>query len=189
MKDVLTILLLLCTFAVCMFPWPESFASEYKSNFTHIPAVEKYPIRAGTWQRTPTVIICEYAPVKRNQINKAVQFWSDLGHSFFRTQYKHDPLNKCRSTQPVGYITVHLVHQDLKLDPDSLAETHFFVNNETNEIEWATIYMRSTIPETVLEHELGHALGYLHYNKINHLMNSKWTQGGWDTEGLQETRR
>ena len=45
------------------------------------------------------------------------------------------------------------------------------------------------IIETVLEHELGHALGYLHFNKINHVMNSKWTQGGWDTDGLERKQR
>ena len=66
-----------------------------------------------------------------------------------------------------------------------LQANNFFVDNDTNKIEWATIYMRSDIKETVLEHEIGHALGYLHYNKINHLMNSKWTQGGWDSDGLK----
>jgi len=168
---------------------PSGLASDYKSNFTRIPAVEGIPVQAGTWHRTPTVVVCMYAPVERDQADKAVKFWSRLGHHFFQTQYKYDPLNKCLSKEPVGYITVHLVHQDLNLNADSLAETHFFVNDETRHIEWAIIYMRSEIKETVLEHEIGHALGYLHYNKINHLMNSKWTQGGWDKNGLVNKRQ
>lgn len=49
--------------------------------------------------------------------------------------------------------------------------------------------MRKDVRETVLEHELGHALGFLHYNKINHIMNEKWAQGGWDKEGLESQPR
>ncbi len=74
------------------------------------------------------------------------------------------------------------------MEESSLAQTHFFVDNATNQIDYAIIYLRTDIRETVLEHELGHALGFLHFNKINHLMNEKWTMGGWDTEGLQKAR-
>ena len=163
---------------------PEATASNYVSNFERIPAVENRPPRVATWRRTPTVVVCEYAPIEKDQVLKAVKLWENLGHKFFSTQYKYDPLNKCRTKTPVGYIIVHLVSQDAKLDESSLAETHFFVNNDHNEIEWAIIYLRNDVRETVLEHEIGHALGFLHFNKINHLMNSKWTQGGWDSDGL-----
>ena len=165
---------------------PTSVASEYRSNYEKIPAVNKFPIQVGKWARTPTVIVCTHTPVSETQIKSSVAFWKRLGHRFFRTQYKYDPLNKCLEHSPLGYIVIHLVSQDIKLAPTALAETHFFVDNDTGEISWAIIYVRSTIPETVLEHELGHALGYLHYDKINHLMNSKWTQGGWDTDGLKK---
>jgi len=165
-------------------------ASEYRSSFTVIPAVNRSPIRVATWKTTPIVIVCEYAPISEVQINNAVTFWKKLGHRFYRTQYKHDPLDKCDQKTPVGYIMVRLVTQNIRLDPDSLAITHFYVDNSTKKIEWANVYiMESNLRETVLEHEIGHALGFLHYNKINHLMNSIWTQGGWDTEGLRKTHQ
>ena len=166
-----------------------AIASDYVSNFERIPAIRDRPPQVAEWKRTPTIIVCEHAPVKEENISKAVKMWENLGYNFFSTQYKHDPLNKCRSETPVGYILVHLVTQGLKLDEDSLAETHFYVDNDHNEIEWAIIYMRSETRDTVLEHEIGHALGFLHFNKINHLMNSKWTQGGWDTNGLARQHR
>jgi len=166
-----------------------AIASEYQSNFTYIPAVENGPARVATWKRTPTVIVCEHAPVNEAQIKKAVKLWTDLDHKFFKTQYKYDPLNKCISKAPQGYIIIHLVSSDVKMDDSDLAETHFYVNNDTKEVDWAIIYMRATIKETVLEHELGHALGYLHYNKLDHLMNSKWMYGGWDKSGLANKRR
>ena len=159
-------------------------AFEYKANFDKIPAINDWSVQVATWKRTPTVIICDSAPLTKADANKAVKFWQNLGHRFFRTQYKYDPMDKCNQATPVGYITVHLATQDSKLGPDVLAETHFFIDNDHNEVEWAIIYMKKDIKETVLEHELGHALGFLHYNKINHLMNPKWLLGGWDTEGL-----
>ena len=162
-------------------------AGDYISNFERIPAAENRPPKVARWKRTPTIIVCDYAPVARSDIIKAVKFWENLGYRFFTTQYKYDPLNKCKETTPVGYIIVHLVHQDNKMDDDDLAQTHFFVDNDHNEIEWAIIYMKSDIRETVLEHEIGHALGFLHFDKINHLMNSKWTQGGWDINGLERS--
>ena len=162
-----------------------SDASEYHSNYEKIPAVNKTPVQVGKWSLTPTVIVCEYAPVTETQIDAAVSFWKKLGHRFYSTQFKHDPLRKCLEPNPMGYIVVHLVKQGIKMEPSSLAETHFYVDNDSGKISWAIIYVRNDLRETVLEHEIGHALGFLHHNKINHLMNSKWTQGGWDTDGLK----
>jgi len=164
-------------------------ATDYEGNVERIYAVDGYPPHAAEWKRTPTVVVCEYAPVSQAQIKKAVKFWKALGHRFFRTQYKYDPANKCNDANPLGYIVIHLVTLGIRLDDNNLAETHFFINNDTNEVDWAIIYIRPELKETVLEHELGHALGYLHHNKINHIMNSKWTQGGWDNDGLERKRQ
>ena len=155
---------------------------------TRVPAVQNVPPRVATWKRTPTIVVCEHAPVTQGAVKKAVKLWEDLGFNFFTTQYKYDPLNKCKSGTPVGYIVIHLVDTKIKMAEDDLAETHFFVNNDHSEIEWARIYLKPDVQETVLEHELGHALGYLHFNRINHLMNSRWAQGGWDTKGLERSR-
>jgi hypothetical protein len=174
--------------SVCTLTTP-AVASDYVANFERIPLVENRPPQVGAWKLTPTVLVCEHAPVNKKQIKNAVDFWKSLGYRFFRTQYKYDPLNKCLSDAPIGYITIHLVAQGIKMDDSALAQTHFYVNNTTNEIEWAIIYMRADIRETVLEHELGHALGFLHYNMINHLMNQKWAMGGWDKDGLENKRR
>lgn len=174
--------------AVCLllFMATDVRGSDYKSNFDKIPSISDRPIRVATWKRTPTVIVCANAPVKEAPVKKAVKFWEDLGHHFFTTQYNHDPLNKCRQSDPVGYIIIRLITQEIKLGEDSLAVTHFYVDNDTRQVDWAIIYLKNDIRDTVLEHEIGHALGYLHFNKINHLMNSKWIQGGWDTVGLHQ---
>ena len=178
-------ILFVAAFIVSITSIETATASDYRSNFERVQATHNRPPTAGTWKRTPTVVVCEYAPVPQNAVLKAVKLWKNLGHKFFTTQYKYDPLGKCNQTNPVGYILVRLVTQDLKLDPDELAETHFYVDNDHQEVLWAVIYIKPELRETVLEHELGHALGFLHFNHLNHLMNAKWVQGGWDTSGLE----
>jgi len=175
-------------FSVCTLPGSAG-ASDYVANFERIPLVDDRPPQVASWSLTPTVIVCEYAPLSAAQIDSAVAFWKKLGYRFFNTQYKHDPLNKCLSKSPVGYIVIHLVSQGIKMEDSALAQTHFYVDNQTATIDWAIIYMKADVEETVLEHELGHALGFLHYNKINHLMNQKWTMGGWDSDGLRKKHK
>jgi len=43
--------------------------------------------------------------------------------------------------------------------------------------------------ERVVEHELGHALGWDHCNKRHHLMHSIHDLGGWDTSGLRNKQK
>ena len=188
-------LVICCVAYVFLFGWSVCIlaepviASEYISNYDTIRAVQKMPLRAGTWKKTPTVIVCEYAPISETQVKSAVGFWKSLGHRFFRTQYKYDPLEKCKSSKPVGYIIIHLETLGIPMHPAAAAETHFFVNNDTNAVEWAIIYVRNDTRATVLEHEIGHALGYLHYDKPGHLMNSMLAKGGWKTDGLEKSQR
>jgi hypothetical protein len=176
------------TWSVGMLAQPAN-ASDYMSNFQRIPAVENRPPQVGHWDHTPTIIVCEYAPISETQIRSAVSFWERMGYSFHSTQYKNDPLEKCTNKNPKGYIIIHLVSNGIRIGETSLAQTHFYVDNHTKVIDWAKIYMRADIRETVLEHEIGHALGFLHYNRINHLMNEKWMMGGWDKNGLENKHR
>ena len=194
MSDTIRIALGALIYVVCFglsIVWlsEPATAGPYISNYDRIPLVNDKPPQVAKWGLTPTVIVCEHAPVTKSQVDKAVRFWKELGYRFYNTQYKHDPLNKCLSENPKGYIIIHLVTLGVKMEETALAQTHFFIDNATSQVEYAVIYLRPDVRETVLEHELGHALGFLHFNKINHLMNEKWMMGGWDTEGLRKARR
>jgi|ETNvirnome_2_300_1030623.scaffolds.fasta_scaffold21375_1 hypothetical protein len=167
-----------------------SRASEFESNFDTIPAVQKSPPRVGFWLKPPQVVVCMDAPISQIQLNSALSLWTRLGYKFGQTHYKStDVHTACTMDTPAGYIVINLVPRETSINPTSLAETRFFVNNNTNEIEWATINMRPDVRPMVLEHEIGHAMGFLHYDTASHLMHSKWALTGWGTEGLIETRR
>ena len=161
-------------------------ASEYSSNYEKIPAVERTPPKVAGWLYTPTVLVCENAPVDSIRTRSSVVFWQNLGYDFYKTLYKKDPLNKCTSAAPLGFIVIKLVSQDILINMKNttLAQTQFYVNNGTGKREWAIIYLRRDPQGRVLEHEIGHALGFLHYNKIGHLMHEAIPSGGWGIEGL-----
>ena len=48
-----------------------SQASNFVSNFETLPAVEKMPPKVATWKYTPTVIVCDYAPVEKKEIENS----------------------------------------------------------------------------------------------------------------------
>jgi len=165
-----------------------AYTSDYITNYKRTPAIQNLPPQIAEWKSTPTVLICEHAPIDEVRVRSAVAFWQRLGYKILHLQSPIMEPSPCDQKKPTGYVTIHLITDGIPIPPTSLAETRFYVDNNTNEIEWATIYLRADVKKTVLEHELGHALGFLHFNKINHLMNEMWEMGGWDTDGLERKR-
>ena len=69
---------ILIAFSICSLSTP-SGASDYISNHIRVPATYNTPPKVGAWFRTPTVIVCEHAPISKTQINSATAFWERLG--------------------------------------------------------------------------------------------------------------
>ena len=46
-------------------------ASDFNSNYDRIPLIHNAPPQVANWSLTPTVIVCEHAPVNQRQIIKA----------------------------------------------------------------------------------------------------------------------
>jgi hypothetical protein len=145
------------------------------------------PPRIGRWKYIPIVVVCQGAPIDPAAIEAAIRWWKDRGHPFFGTVLSDDPLNKCTAEIPEGFITIKVGHQRMFTEDDDLAETHFNVDDETKEISWAKVYLLGAPLERVLEHELGHALGFMHTKEIGHLMHRTWLRGGWNDRGLAST--
>jgi predicted Zn-dependent protease len=146
----------------------------------------KSPQKIGTWKYTPSVIICEGAPTNKKDIDKAIAWWKNRGYRFYETIGEEDPLGKCQSEFPEGFIVVKIGTQKMFTNNEDLAQTHFNVDDSTKQISWAKIYLRSSPMERVLEHEIGHALGFLHSDNPGHLMYRQWIRGGWGDKGLRQ---
>jgi len=186
---VVLVLTLLSLFSAVQEAW----SSEVSSNYQSMPAFHKMPPLVAKWDRPPDIIICETAPVEEWQVRSALAFWGRQNFKFGIIEYKRTTdtsATACVSTAPVGYIVIHLAPKppapNSSEKPTTLAQTHFYVDNDTKKIRWAIIKLHTAPIERVLEHEIGHALGFLHYNKAGHLMHESQPLGGWDTDGLQK---
>ena len=170
-------------------------ASSYSSPFVidglkHID-VKGGLIQAGQWKQTPTVVICQHSPASRKQVETAMMWWARRGYEFNPLVSIEDDRSQeiCNSPNPVGYILIRLVTQVILSELESdLGVTHFYVDNLTQDVNFGIIYLPNHIEKRVIEHELGHALGWMHTDEIGHLMHSKWIRGGWKDTGLKIDR-
>tara|TARA_E500000331_G_C17079631_1_gene636324 strand:- start:33 stop:308 length:276 start_codon:yes stop_codon:yes gene_type:complete len=71
---------------------------------------------------------------------------------------------------------------------DKMAATRVYTSKLTGEILKAKIYVipKMAMRERVIEHEIGHALGWQHYNHKNHIMHPNWWYGGHNSYGLNK---
>ena len=99
-------------------------------------------------------------------------------HEFYKVSYF--------SQKPYQKIAIVLPEQGV-ID-DKMAATRIYTSKFTGEIIKAKIYVlpRTGQKERVLEHEMGHALGWQHYNRKNHIMHPNWWFGGHSSYGLQK---
>jgi len=157
------------------------------------PAAPVPSLLAG-WQEAPTVVVCDEAPISVQVLQKATDWWASLGHPFQQLRYKEpEPsggrISPCSLNEPVGSIVIRRLSPQEWLAADSRAKTLVSVSDHSGEIQWARIALQDDVAPRVLEHELGHALGYLHVDQPSHLMHSSYASSGWGLSGLSLAER
>ncbi len=146
------------------------------------------PIQNAEWKVEPTIIICASAPVKLSRIEEAAKFWRDLGYNIGETvTAPPDDFSCIRDIVLSGEILINLAGQDFLMS-EHLAVTRTWVHTDSNQILKAKIEIMSGWgdSERIVEHELGHALGWRDYNQTGHIMHSEWSMGGHRTKGLEK---
>jgi len=144
------------------------------------------PVRQASWALPPDVIVCHDAPVKEGRVQQAVAFWRNLGYDIGTvTMAEKDDFACARDLVLYGEIMVKLIGQDFQIGKH-LATTQTWFNAESKTIFKAKIQIMNGwgSTERILEHELGHALGWRDYNQTGHIMNTNWSMGGYRTKGL-----
>jgi hypothetical protein len=135
----------------------------------------------------PTIIICGRSLVSETRVRKAVGTWEKLGYSFADVLYKDDD-DECIESEEYGVIVITKPNEDF--DHKYLATTKRFAIklDEQDYIIHSKIYISSkeTKKERVLEHEIGHAIGWDHFNTKYHLMHENWNEGGHTISGINK---
>jgi hypothetical protein len=147
----------------------------------------------GKWTAIPNVIVCKDSPATLQAIEKAAKWWRARGHWFnIMDLDQHDWAKKiCENvwdSWPSGHIVITELTEDMEKEKHDIGLTYVGKIPETNEMRWAKIFfVKGKIAKNprIIEHELGHALGYRHLPTEGHMMHPVIPDGGWDDTLLQ----
>ncbi len=117
-------------------------------------------LRVAKWTTvTPQVVICNALPIETEVVQKAVNYWRFRGERIGSIRRK-----SCADEPLPGEIAIYRGDQ---LPEEHAGEAFRFIKNENippkiQEITRASIYIqeRFSDSEILLQHELGHALGF-----------------------------
>lgn len=144
-----------------------------------IYAKPSVPEQKAAFESDPLVIICDDSQYSLQEVYLALEFWEKLGYKFV------DVIDKfpCDDGIIDGAITIQLADQDF--DDTNLAVTKVLIDEDSQKITAARIQVFE-VKDRVLEHELGHALGWEHYTVNGHIMNPARSNGGLNAFGMEK---
>ena len=142
--------------------------------------------KKANWKDPPNIIICDGTKISKTRIKNAIAFWERLGYSFgeiFEFPCPYD-------IQYHG--AVYIMEPSNKFNFILLANTHTAYAefpDERKEIigSWIEIPNNNITRSRILEHEIGHSLGFQHTIERYHIMNKEFSKGGTMTTGLNSS--
>lgn len=122
------------------------------------------------WNSDPVIVNCIGDELYESTIKNAIEYWDQKGNKILFYEYQKIE-SICDSKEALdGFII--LKKEESNLSEGVLAST-YRNSNGYFKIKSAIIYFEKDTYNyyLLLEHELGHAFGYSHKNKIGHVMN------------------
>jgi len=143
------------------------------------------PQQTAKWKEAPRIRVCASTEAPILRVQKAVKYWEMLGYKFDGVFVDH----RINCLEPHhGEIIITLPESDF--NNERIASTRLYTEKITGNIAKVKIfiYPRSVKKDRVLEHEIGHALGWKHHKQKFHIMHPNWLEGGTDHSGLRKSR-
>jgi len=144
---------------------------------------------SGYWLYAPNIKICPGVGVTKSRVKQALAFWENVGYSFGTITVIENNGLPCESGW--GEIAFRVPTQQeittaLHNNQLGVAKTH--IDRSTYHIISADIYFQhrtASHTQRIVEHELGHALGWKHHDRASHIMHSSLSQGGESKIGME----
>lgn len=128
------------------------------------------------WNSPPSVVNCSTSPYTQEEVEKALQYWKDLNYKFSQV---HNNLN-CEVYRVANSITIDASSRPLGEDVFAITAVGSFSENDIYKADIQVLVKE----ERVLEHEIGHSLGWGHSSIRGNMMHPDIKNGGWNSEGL-----
>ena len=143
------------------------------------------PAQKATWKAPPRVRVCAATEIGVHRIETALKYWEMLGYDFDGVSMDH---SLTCGTPRHGEIIVTLPQGEI--NPSHIAATRIYTEKISGHIAKAQvfIYPHQARKQRVLEHEIGHALGWAHHRAKFHMMHPNWIEGGYNHTGLRKQR-
>ena len=140
------------------------------------------PQQKAAWKTAPRIRVCATSEVPLYRMAQAIRYWESIGYDF--GGLTKDPLLACMHPR-FGEILITL--PEVGFADSHMASTRIYTQNETGDIVMAKIHIlpKHARKDRVIEHELGHALGWMHYRQKFHIMHPTWQLGGYDHRGIR----
>ena len=155
-----------------------------ESNFIEVSM--RSPDLTSCWEDAPSIRVCDGINIPRSRIEKAVRFWKKIGYSFGPIFYDNKSA-ACISDGLTGEIRIGLPEQGFDFNNLAVTKTTKFRENNLIIYSQIDIQENKVLLERVLEHEIGHALGWQHTGRSNHIMNRLWERGGVQSYGVEHS--
>lgn len=135
------------------------------------------------WESPPIIRVCSDSSISTSRVRRAIDYWRKIGYEFRPTIFD-EGTPACVSSPNFGEIIITI--PDQSFDFSKIAGTRCATIGSTLEVAYAKIYIpeKHINKQRVLEHEIGHALGWLHSDEAYHIMNKGWESGGHRSSGL-----
>ena len=165
----------------------EEDASALPESIQDATLFRRRPFITSYWDTAPVLRICNASRVSKGRALRAKSFWENLGYSIEEVIMDPGSL-ACSSGGLSGEITVMLVRADVPMG-ENIALTKTYYYTASRRIIRAQIFIHSfaSSKDRILEHEIGHALGWMHFNRSYHIMHREYNRGGHDTTGIRHS--
>jgi len=137
--------------------------------------IESSKFVLAAWEKDPVLIICPDSHVTSYRVALAIEWWGIRGHEF--AYYHFDEDNKICS-KGLFITGVVFIRGEGELLPDTYAVTTRLAVAGKMKAASITLPNENKFMPRLLEHELGHALGFTHIEKPGHMMHPIHEFGG-----------